>query len=45
MSLRIRDTLTPGLARVARRIGDNRPMLEAMGAALQGWVVASLLCL
>ncbi len=34
MSLRVRDEITPGLATLARRISDKRPILEAMGVAL-----------
>ncbi|SRR5581483_4471449 len=34
MSLEIRDTISPGLARSAKKIADRRPVLEAMGLEL-----------
>ena len=34
MSLQIKDTLTPGIQRAARRLADRRPLLEAMGLEL-----------
>ena len=34
MSIQIRDSITPGLARAARGISDKKPILEAMGAQL-----------
>lgn len=33
MSIQVRDKITPGLATLAHRIGDKRPILEAMGTA------------
>lgn len=41
MSVRVRDGISPRLDHIARHLADARPMLEAMGAALSGWVVAS----
>jgi len=34
MSIQIRDSITPGIARAARGIKDRKPILEAMGAQL-----------
>lgn len=34
MSLQVRDTLTPGLARMAKQVSDKRPILEAVGLQL-----------